>query len=172
VPGFCCSKQGGCSSSSSNARLVQFDVVVGIQLVAAASQEQLQQQVGTGGSSSSSQSPAVSHVPHLLLWDAAAGAARTLVPIDVAAIGSGENVLGWCGPNGAATAGAGAAAGMDRNQGVGPEVVQAGGVVSNRSNSVSNGEVGVLSGWQPEVWSALAPSGALYWHASLRPLMD
>jgi hypothetical protein len=173
VPGFCCSKQGGCSSSnSSNSRVVHLDVVVGIQLVAAAGQEQLQQQVGPGSSSSSSQSPAVSHVPCLLLWDAAAGAARTLVPIDVAAIGSGENVLAWCRSNGAATAGAGAVAAIDRNQGAAAEVVQAGGGVSNRNNIVSYGEVGVLSGWQPEVWSALAPSGALYWHASLRPLMD
>jgi hypothetical protein len=170
VPSFRCNKQGSCSSSSS-ARVVHLDVVVGIQLVAAASQEQLQQQVGAGGSSSS-QSPAVSHVPCLLLWDAAAGAARALVPIDVAAIGSGDNVLGWCRQNGAAAAGAGAVAGMDLNEGEEAEAAQAGRDVSNRSNSVSNGEVGVLSGWQPEVWSAVAPSGALYWHASLRPLMD
>jgi hypothetical protein len=171
VPGICCSKQGSCSSSSSSsdARVVHLDVVVGIQLVAAASHEQLQQQVGTSSSTSSSQSPAVSHVPCLLLWDAAAGAARALVPIDIAAIGSGENVLGWCRPNGAAASGAVPAAGMDLNQGAAAE---AGRGVSNRSNGVSNGEVGVLSGWQLEVWSALAPSGALYWHASLRPLMD
>jgi hypothetical protein len=48
------------------------------------------------------------------------------------------------------------------------QAAQAGRGVSSNSSS----EVGVLRGWQPELWSAVAPNGALYWHASLRPLMD
>jgi hypothetical protein len=168
VPGFCCSTQGCSGGGSSSSRVVYLDVVVGIQLVAAASQLQLQQQVGPGGNSSM-QSPAVSHVPCLLLWDAVAGAARGLVPIDVVAIGSGGNVLDWYRQSTAAAAvaaaGNGANAGGDNAEGVAA-------AAGRGASSSSSSEVGVLKGWQPELWSALAPSGALYWHASLRPLMD
>jgi hypothetical protein len=169
------SSSSGSSGSSSDdgqgaARVEVQDVLVGVNVVAAPSASQLQGLVA----SNASIPPADAFAAARLAWSELAGAAYGLVPLDIACIssGSGNLVCGWaCGPQerpaGAVQVTGGAAAAV----GVAAVAAAAGGEAEAGAGDGSSSS-SLVVGWQPELWSAVAYTGEVHWHCSLRLLSD
>jgi len=163
-----------CSSSSSKEH-GPMDVVVGVQLLAASSMEELEHLVKRN--SGSQQHPAASYMPCLLHWDQAAAAGEGLLPINIQHIAKGTNLLSATGVSCCSLDevrpfnGTEAAVEAQRPEQLEPTPTAAAGTASVAANVAIPAGL-CLQGWQPAVWSGLAPGGNLYWHVGLRQLLD
>jgi hypothetical protein len=154
------SSSSGSDDGQGSARVEVQDVLVGVNVVAAPSTPLLQGLVA----SNASKAPADAFAAARLAWSDAAGAAYGLVPLNATGIssGSGNLVCGWaCNPQelptGAVHVAVAATAAGDAAGGA----AGAGGAGSS-----------LVVGWQPELWSAVAYTGELHWHCSIRVLSD
>eukprot|EP00775_Hariotina_reticulata_P006261 gene6261-6499_t len=113
---------------------------------------------------------AFSYLPCLLHWNSAAGAAQGLVPIDIQDIVKGTNVLSAAGISCCGRREKGL---VDFAEAPGEAQVVDEPQQATAAAATASAAAGMcLQGWQPALWSGLAPGGALYWYAGLRQLLD